>query len=557
MSNLRRYFILSSSPPGLFLTFTLWALILTYPLPLHLASHIPLGSEPVGVVPLFNLWSLQWNIDQLMQGYPNYWDAPIFAPHKGVFAFSEAQPVSALLAAPFWVGGQSPALGYNGVVLLFLSLNGWFGYWLMKDWGGSAPVALLTGLVIQALPFVAQEMGVLQLIAIFGLLWSLLFLSRFMLQSRRGIEHWPTLIALALGTPVTFFTCGYYGLFGLLFLPLAFLVQLRKEDLNLKQLRLLLVVGTLIFVLTGPFLWTQQQHLAQYGFVRSDKTIADNSARLSDYINFLDYNIFYGQILEWPAGRRQRLFPGFGLIVLAGLGFFGRSQRRIKLYLGLAVTLSLILSMGLRFQLGDIQPYAWIRAYLPGFAQLRSPFRFAALAQLHLALLAGFGLLNLEQWLGKRGTFTTFAAVSVVLVEALALPLPLQPVPALPQNAAWQAWLNQHQPPPRIIMLPFAATNRVADFEQTVYWMLESRYFRGYLLNGYSGFFPQDHAQLRAYMLEFPSQAGLDLLRDLQVDYVIIHHHLAGAPSPETVMANLPIVYQDSLNQVSIYTLPN
>jgi hypothetical protein len=110
----------------IFLIFTLSALFLTYPLALRLFSHIPLGSEEAGTVPFFNLWTLQWNIDQQMQGYPRYWDAPIFAPDKGTFVFSEPQPLSALLAAPLWLAFQSPALGYNAVVILFLTLNGWF-----------------------------------------------------------------------------------------------------------------------------------------------------------------------------------------------------------------------------------------------------------------------------------------------------------------------------------------------------------------------------------------------------------------------------------------------
>ncbi|HXW00482.1 MAG TPA: hypothetical protein VEC93_18840, partial [Anaerolineae bacterium] len=118
----------------LFLIFTLSALLLTYPLPLRLFSHIPLGSEEAGTVPFFNLWTLQWNIDQQMQGYPSYWDAPIFAPDKGTFAFSEPQPLSALLAAPLWLASGSPALGYNAVVILFLTLNGWFAYWLLRQW---------------------------------------------------------------------------------------------------------------------------------------------------------------------------------------------------------------------------------------------------------------------------------------------------------------------------------------------------------------------------------------------------------------------------------------
>src|SRR6185503_2334332 len=132
---------------------------------LHLFSHIPRGSEEAGTVPFFNLWTLQWNIDQQMQGYPRYWDAPIFAPNKGTFAFSEPQPLSALLAAPLWLSFRSPALGYNALVILFLTLNGWFAYWLLRSWGLPDLPCLLAGLLTQSLPFVAQEMGVLQLIA--------------------------------------------------------------------------------------------------------------------------------------------------------------------------------------------------------------------------------------------------------------------------------------------------------------------------------------------------------------------------------------------------------
>ena len=64
-----------------------WAMLLTFPLVLNPFRNIPLGSESAATVPLFNLWALQWNIDQLMQGYPNYWDAPFFAPTKGTFLF--------------------------------------------------------------------------------------------------------------------------------------------------------------------------------------------------------------------------------------------------------------------------------------------------------------------------------------------------------------------------------------------------------------------------------------------------------------------------------------
>lgn len=549
--------LLASSPSSLFLFFTLWALILTYPLPLHLSSHIPRGSEEAATVPLFNLWTLQWNIDQQIQGYSHYWNAPIFAPDKGTFAFSEPQPLSALLAAPLWLAFRSPALGYNFLVILFLTLNGWFAFWLLRCWKVSFLPSLLAGWLMQTLPFVAQEMGVLQLIAVFGFLWSLLFFSRFLtLSPCHPVILSPTPFCLALSTPITFLTCGYYGLFSFLFLPLAFVLQLRREHANLKTMGQLVAIALLAVALTGPFLWEQQQRLTGYHFTRSAQTIEANSAKLEYYRNFLDYHLLYSQILDLKSEQGQRLFPGLGLLMLAGLGLFGRPAGRVKLYLLLAVALALLLSLGLRLNLAGVQPYQWVRDFVPGFAQLRSPFRFAVMVQLHLALLAGFGLDNLLRWipLPQKGLLVVFAALA--LFDLLAWPLPLQDVPTQTEPLSWQGWLNQQPTTPlNIVMLPFAPSSKVEDFEPTIRWMLANRYFQGAMLNGYSGFFPSDHGQLREDLLKFPTSAGLERLRQKHIKYIVVYHNLPAVPSMEQMTAYLPQLYHDKVNNVAVYAV--
>lgn len=60
------------------LAYAIGALVATWPLPLHLASRVPTGTEPTATVPLFNLWSLRWNADRLAHLYSGYWRAPIF-----------------------------------------------------------------------------------------------------------------------------------------------------------------------------------------------------------------------------------------------------------------------------------------------------------------------------------------------------------------------------------------------------------------------------------------------------------------------------------------------
>ncbi len=566
-------------PLRLFLLFLLWALLLTYPLPLHLFSHVPRGSEEAATVPFFNLWTLRWNIDQLLQGYPRYWDAPIFAPDSGAFAFSEPQPVSTLLAAPLWLVFQAPALGYNFVIILFLTLNGWFAYWLLRGWGLPPFPALLAGLLVQALPFVAQEMGVLQLTALFGFLWSLFFLNRLLATPsglptvqpfnlaqgnlRSGLAFhpanslWRSALGLALGGSVTFFTCAYYGLFSLIFLPLAALFHLRRDHASLKRGGRLLAAGLLALALTGPLLWAQHERLARYGFSRTAPTIESNSARPAYYGAFLDYNILYAQLLGLKSSQGQRLFPGFGLVMLAVLGLLDGGSKRVKFYCLTAVLLALLLSLGLRLNLGGWQPYQWLRDYLPGLAQLRSPFRFAALVQLHLALLAGFGLHNLGRWFHGPQSLMPGLVAGVTLLELLALPLPLQPLPPPPDPAPWQIWLNRSGSSPKIVLLPFAPGSKVEDFEQTTRWMWANRPFQGSMLNGYSGFFPADHARLRDELLKFPSPAGLELLRAKGIEYVVVYHSLAQAPPVEAVVKFLPQVYWDQARQVGVYRLRN
>jgi len=562
----------------IFLIFFGWTLGLTYPLILTPTRFIPQGSEGVGTVPFLNLWILQWNIDQAIQGYPHFWDTPIFFPSTGTFAFSEIQPLSALLAAPLWLGLQSPGLAYNGLIILFLTLNGWFVYWLLRLWRASHIAALLAGLLGQAIPFVAQEMGVLQLLAIFGFAWSLLYLHRFL--HRPGWQHG---LGLTLGLPLTFFTCSYYGFFSLLFLPLAFITLIPPSGLTLKILGQLLLTILLSLALTVPLLATQRDILATYNLSRSEPTIQNSSAQLRDYTHSLDYNLVYGHLLGRQFDQPQRLFPGFGLLFLAGIGFFwgpnerwwdgkDREKRRrlntgsiesppaspLKVYLLLALILAFILSLGLNVQLGHWRPYQTLRQILPGLEQLRSPFRFAALGQLHLVLLAGFGLDGIKRWARGRSGLSlclSLLIAGLVLFESLALPLPLQALPAFNHALPWQTWLTGQTEIPQIALIPFAPSPRVADFEQTTRWMLANRTFSGKMVNGYSGFFPPGHGALREAMRDFPNLNSLDTLRDYQVEYVVVYHGLANAPPLILVEAQLPLVFYDIQNQAGVYRL--
>lgn len=104
--------------------YALAAVALTWPLAQFVATRLPLGRETSATVPLFNLWTRQWNARELAAGFRGYWDAPIFYPTAGAFALTEPQPLTGAIFAAVMAWAGSAPLAHNLVLLLYLALNG-------------------------------------------------------------------------------------------------------------------------------------------------------------------------------------------------------------------------------------------------------------------------------------------------------------------------------------------------------------------------------------------------------------------------------------------------
>ena len=192
------------------------AVVLTWPLAAHLTGSMPFGIEDVQTVPLFNLWTLRWNELQVGDVFRHYWDAPIFHPTGGAFALSEPQPLTGAFFTPIaWISAN-PVLAYNLTLLTIITLNGYAAARLARRFGVGPWPAALAGVLAQALPFVSNQLGVLQLTVLFPI---------FLLAD--ALVQWAPLggrrPALRIGgwLSATFLTCGYYGLFTVVVLGVA------------------------------------------------------------------------------------------------------------------------------------------------------------------------------------------------------------------------------------------------------------------------------------------------------------------------------------------------
>ncbi len=160
------------------LVFALVAVAATWPLVCHFGTALPMGTQRVATVPLFNLWTIWWNAESAAHGFQGFWDAPIFSPSSDSFAFSETQ-LPTLIVAPIVRLASTPVPAYNVYLLGALALNGLASFRLLRRLALGVLPAALGGAMVELLPFVHGQLGVLQLVPLFGIVWTIHALGAF------------------------------------------------------------------------------------------------------------------------------------------------------------------------------------------------------------------------------------------------------------------------------------------------------------------------------------------------------------------------------------------
>lgn len=189
--------------------------------------------------------------------------------------------------------------------------------------------------------------------------------------------------------------------------------------------------------------------------------------------------------------------------------------------------LSLLFSLGpvIRIFAREIieGPCYLLYLFIPGFKGLRAPSRFAVIMMLALSVLSGMSLKYLGQNLKKKigMSFLVFLLTGFILVEYVSVPLPLVPVKVGDKIPAVYKTVKGFPEDSAIIELPMAKNNREEPIEALS--MYYSIFHQKRLVNGYSGYTPPGYRIVREAMESFPSENTFDLLRDLKVEYILIH----------------------------------
>jgi len=479
------------------------ALVATWPLALHPTSAIPTGTETAATIPVFDVWTLWWNADRLAHAYAGLWDAPIFHPTQGTFTFSEPLLLPGAVAAPlFWLRAP-PALAHNVVLLAILCVDGILGCRLARALGIVRLPALLAGILVVALPFFAKMQGELPVLAIGGTLAAIDGIVRFAGDGRT--RH---AIAAAGGIVAQALSCQQFALFSLLFIGAAAVVALAERGFAQSSVvRLaasLSIACGVVYAIARVSLRVHEE----LGFSRAADLVQSLSAKPLDYVIRPATALLPFPPREDPSAYTEGLFPGLLLVGLALLGaltpWLDDRQKRWRWYAIGSSVFALVLSFGLNVSIGSWQPFATLRA-LPGFAEVRSAYRCAVFVQIHLVLLAAFGLATLRRRLPQSWRRPQALAVAVGLgaaMENLSVPVPLLTLPD-GSRAPWVAHLAEQPPETVIAHIPFPRGGSVEQLAPEAWRMLAQVEHRQPLVNGYSSNFPPVY---REFMFAMGSQ---------------------------------------------------
>jgi hypothetical protein len=463
------------------------ALVATWPLAAHPTTAVPLGTEREATIPLFSLWNLWWTADRIPHGFVGFLDAPFFFPNPGVTTYSEPMPFLGTLVSPLWAAGAPPALAYNVALLAVLTLNGVFAYRLSRALLVPTAPALLAALTAVTLPFASDLLGVLPCVALFPMLWTLDGLVRFGRSGWAGWAMWA-----AGGYAATFFTFQQYALFFASVALVAAIVALSQQRFRRAAAARLGAAGVLCVLLVLTLaLPTIRRHTDTGGFKRSPELVKALSARPGDFLTRPDTAVV-------PIPRRDPadtagLFPGLFLVGLAlvgvAVGLRDQNRRRWVALLGATTVFGFLLALGLNLELAGWRPFGTLRAHVSAIAEIRSPYRAAALVQVCLPVLAALALARVGGRLARGGLALIVCLGVVAAAENLSVPQPLRHVPSAARTA-WTSWLRDHPDRTVLVHVPFPAGLTSSDYEVEAWRLFAQIDHHRAIVNGYSGFFP-------------------------------------------------------------------
>ena len=514
--------------------YTLLAIAITYPLVTHLSTGMLRGLDSQDGFE--QIWVIGWVQHVILAQHGGFWDAPIFYPTRGAFAYQDTLIPLALITLPLWWLLHNPLVDYNAMVILAYPASAMAMYALALHLCGDRRAAFLAGLIFAFCPYRERHVEHLNQLSAEGI--PLIILGFELARSRGGAWRWAGLGgAIVLCTTLSV----YYLAFTVLALAgYAGILLFKRQPLFARASRRGVWALGVVLLAEIPLLLPYLNTSRSVGAQRKLSDIVYFSADVRDFLHVGPQSLIYGWTDGlWriaPLDVRQYLFPGWTAVALALVGAFALGRRSGagearrapatgRFYLALAGLLAL-LELGPYLRLfGTLThlPLPYFIVYLlPIYGGFRDIGRYEQVMMAFLAGGAAIGAARLLLLAGPVRARRLLTALTALLVlEYWVVQRPLVPVASGSHIPPVYSWLAK-QPPGVLVELPACGLPGAYCVEESTY-----KYYATYhwhpLVNGGGGFFPLDWNATTATLDTFPAPAGLAVMRTHSVRYIVVH----------------------------------
>jgi hypothetical protein len=508
------------------------AVIMTWPAAYHPSTTIPADIWD----PTLQAWQVAWAGHAVLTDPLHVFNSNSFYPDAYSYAFSD----TLFGYFPFGLIGSGPSAAlvrYNILFILLHALAFVGAYALARQLGTGRTAAAVAGAALAYAPWRWAQAGHMHVLSVGGIALSLAMLARghgFSFtrgyrpdKTRPGwavagwcVAAWQISLGFGIGLPFA------YVLVVIVLVSVVRWFMLRRPPFA-RRLLIADGIGVVVFGLVGlfmglPYLHVLQQHPEAQRTIEDVKVFSPN---IRAFITAPSQSLPWGAAHEAAratmiAPAETSLLPGFILYGLAAAGLlFSVWSVRTRLWLLAGVVVSIILAMGTQFFDGT---YTYVQLYnhLPFFSSSRTPGRLVIWTTLFLAILAAGAVgalvrrsyeLAAERAPGRPTALMRLATLlPVLLVLAEGTNWGRLDHPVVPAQPA--AMRTVEGP---LLVLP---SDQLQD-ENVMIWST-SKFQK--MVNGGSGFQPNDQANTRQVVHSFPDEASVTYLRQLGVRTVVV-----------------------------------
>ena len=382
--------------------------VYTWPLPIRLATGVV--HDPYD--PILNTWILWWST-KAVPLTQQWWNAPIFLPAAGTFAFSEHLLGIFPISAPLIALTGTPLLGYNVALIVSYPLSALAAYFLAFTLTRRHDAAFVAGLAYAFAPYRLAQLPHIQTLTAY---WTPICLGALHRYDAGARTRWAAAAAAAWFMQAM--SNGYFFFFLSLLIALwvAWFAAGRWRAAQIGRFAACFLVAALLF---APVALGYSQILTgSYGFSRGPEAIALYSADIGSLLQASEESWLWGW-LRLVRKPENELFPGLTLAALVVFALVaakpfatipGHPVRR-RLRRTLAVLFAIFLAAGLwRFIHGPWRlTLAGVRVVSIGRADM--PFLLAA-----AALLGWMGTVPaIVAAVGRRSPLLFYALAAFVM----------------------------------------------------------------------------------------------------------------------------------------------